>query len=74
LKKCFERDCFPLSDAIAISSFTQNIVDVSQVNIKGLIRDIGEEEVTRLLKQIVENNMMLLNPQRQILKLQVAED
>ena len=26
---------------------------------KRLIRDVGEEEVTRLLKQIMENNMML---------------
>ena len=74
MKKCFERDCFPLSDTMAISSFNQNIVDISQVNIKRLIRDVGEKEVTRLLKQIMENNMMLLNLQRQILKLQVTED
>jgi len=59
---------------MAISSFNQNIVDICQVNIKELIRDVEEEEVTRLLKQIIVNNMMLLNLQRQILKLQVAED
>ena len=59
-----------MTDTMAISSFNQNIVDISQVNIKGLIRDVGEKEVTRLLKQIMENNMMLLNLQRQILKLQ----
>ncbi len=59
---------------MAISSFNQDIVDISQVNIKRLIRDVGEKEVTRLLKQIMENNMMLLNLQRQILKLQVTED
>jgi len=63
-----------MTDTMAISSFNQNIVDISQVNIKGLIRDVGEKEVTRLLKQIMENNMMLLNLQRQILKLQVTED
>ena len=39
-----------------------------------LIRDIGEEEATRLLKQIMENNVMLLNLQRQILELQIAKD
>jgi len=39
-----------------------------------LIRDVGKEETTRLLKQIMENNMMLLNLQRQLLKLQIAED
>ena len=59
---------------MAMSSFNQNIVDISQVNIKGLIRDIEKEKETRLLKQIIENNIMLLNLQRQILELQVAED
>ncbi len=28
----------------------------NQVNVKELIEDIGEEEVIRLLKQVVENN------------------
>jgi len=45
---------------MAISS----IVDISQVNIEGLIRDMGEEKAMRLLKQIMENNMMLLSLQR----------
>jgi len=42
----------------------QNIMDISQVNIKGFIRDMGEKKETRLLKQIMENNVMLLNLQR----------
>ena len=50
------------------------IVNISQVNIRELIRYIGKEEVTRLLKQVIKNNMMLLNLQSQILELQVAED
>ena len=29
-----------------------------------LIRDVGEEEAIRLLKQMIKNNMMLLNLQR----------
>ena len=36
---------FELSDAMATS-----IVDLSQINMEGLIRDIEEEEVMRLLK------------------------
>jgi len=39
-----------------------------------LIRNVEEEEVMKLLKQIIENNMMLLNLQRQILELQIVED
>jgi len=46
-----------------------SIVDISQINMEELIRDIREEEVIRLLKQIMENNMMLLNLQKQILEL-----
>ena len=59
-----------MSNTMAMSS----IVDISQINMEELIRDIREEEVIRLLKQIMENNMMLLNLQKQILELQVVED
>ena len=38
-----------------------NIIDISQVNIKGLMRDMGEKEAMRLLKQVIENNIMILN-------------
>ena len=58
-----------LSDTMAIS-----IVDISQINMEGLVRDVGEEKAMRLLKQVLENNMMLLNLQKQLLKLQVAKD
>jgi len=46
---------------------------IRQINIEELIRNIEEEEATRLLKQIIENNVMLLNLKRQILELQIAE-
>jgi len=59
---------------MTMSSFNQNIVDISQVNMEGLIRDVGKEKATRLLKQVIENNMFLLNLQRQILELQVVEN
>ena len=51
-----------------------SIVSISQVNMEELIRDIEEEEETRLLKQIMENNVMLLNLQRQILELWITKD
>ena len=34
-----------------------NIVDISQVNMKELIRDMKEKEAIRLLKQVIENNI-----------------
>ena len=57
-----------------MSSVNLSIVDISQVNMEELIIDVREEKVTRLLKQIIKNNVMLLNLKRQILKLQVAKD
>jgi len=39
-----------------------------------LVRDVGKEEVMRLLKQMLENNVMLLKLQKQLLELQVAEN
>ena len=60
----FERDYFLLSDTIAISNVNISIVDISQMNIEKLIRDVREEKAIRLLKQIMENNVMLLNLQR----------
>ena len=50
------------------------IVDISQVNMEELIRDVEKEEVIRLLKQILENNVILLNLQKKLLELQVVED
>lgn len=58
-----------LSNTMVISS----IINISQMNMEGLIRDVWEKKVTRLLKQIMENNVMLLNLQKQILKLQIVK-
>jgi len=54
-----------------LEAITTSIVDISQINMEGLIRDVEEEKAMRLLKQVLENNMML---QKQILELQVAEN
>jgi len=43
---------------MATNSFNQSIFD--QISIEGLIRDIGEEETIRLLKQVVKNNQKIL--------------
>jgi len=48
-----------------------SIIKISQMNMKGLIRDVWEKD----LKQIMENNnnVMLLNLQKQILELQIVK-
>jgi len=51
-----------------------SIMDISQINIEELIKNMREEEAMRLLKQIIKNNIMLLSLQRQILELQIVED
>ena len=57
-----------------LDTMVTEIVDISQVNMEELIRDVEKEEVIRLLKQILENNVILLNLQKKLLELQVVED
>jgi len=38
-----------------------------------MVRKYSEEELVRLMKVIMENNMIMLKLQKQILELQVAE-
>jgi len=57
-----------LSDAIATS-----IVDISQLNTEELIRNVEEGKLMRLLKQVIENNEMILKLQKQVVELQEAE-
>jgi len=47
------------------------MADISQVNMEEMIREYGEEEATRLMKVIMENNVIMLKSQKQILELQV---
>ena len=53
-----------MSDTITTNSFNPEIFN--QVNVEGLIRDVGEEEVMRLLKKVVENNQKILELQKQL--------
>ena len=64
LQRNFGRNFFQLSDTITTNSFDPEIFN--QVNVEGLIRDVGEEEVMRLLKKIVENNQKILELQKQL--------
>jgi len=45
---------------MAISSVNLSIMNISQVNMEELIRDVGEEKVIRLLKMIMKNNTKIL--------------
>jgi len=50
------------------------MTNISQVNMEEMIRKYGEEEVVRLMKKIMENNMIMLKLQKQILELQVVAE
>ena len=56
-----------LSNAMAISSVNLSIVDISQVNMEELIRNVGEEEAIRLLKMIMKNNTKILEFQKTLM-------
>jgi len=38
----------------------QNVVNLSQLNLKKIIREIKEEEVVKMLNIIIENNTKIL--------------
>ena len=57
---------------MAMSSVKLSIVDISQVNIEELIRDI-REKVMRLLKIIMENNTKILELQKMLVIVIVKE-
>ena len=42
-------------------------MDISQINIEGLIGEIGKEEVTILLKTVMENNIKILGLQKTLM-------
>jgi len=65
-RETFVEIAFRLLDTMAINIF-------DQISVKELIRDVEEEKAMRLLKQVIENNLMILKLQKQMLKLQEAE-
>ena len=50
------------------------MAEISQINMKEMVRKYGEEETVRMMKEIMENNGMMLKLQKQIIELQVAEE
>ena len=53
--------------------FEEQMADIGQVDMGEMTRRYGEEEVVRMMKEIMENNEMMLKLQKQIRKLQMAE-
>jgi len=49
------------------------MADIGQVDMGEMTRRYGEEEVARMMKEIVENNEKILKTQKQLGKLQVEE-
>jgi len=49
---------------MATNSFNQNIFN--QISVERLIRDVEEEEMMRLLKQMVENNQKISELQKKL--------
>ena len=47
-----------------MSSVNQNIFN--QINMEEVIRDVGEKEAMRLLKQVVKNNQKIIELQKQL--------
>ena len=50
------------------------MADMSQVNMEKMVRKYGEEEIVSMMKEIMENNVIMLKLQKQIVELQVAEE
>ena len=50
------------------------MADIGQVDMGEMTRRYGEEEVVRMMKEIMKNNEMMLKLQKQIGKLQMAEE
>jgi len=50
------------------------MADIGQIDMGAMTRRYGEEETVRMMKEIMENNEMMLKLQKQIVELQVAEE
>jgi len=50
------------------------MADIGQIDMGEMMREYGEEEVARLLNEIMENNAMMLKLQKQIVELQEVEE
>ena len=50
------------------------IADIGYINMEEMTRRYGEEKTVRIMKEIMENNKMMLKLQKQIGELQIAKE
>jgi len=50
------------------------MADMSQIDMREMTRRYGKEETVRMMKEIMENNEIMLKLQKQIGELQIAEE
>jgi len=55
-------------------SLKNKIANIGQVDMGEMTRRYGEEEVARLMNEIMKNNTMMLKLQKQIIELQAIEE
>ena len=48
------------------------MTEIGQINMREVTRRYSEEEEARLMKEVTENNIMILKLQKQIVELQVV--
>jgi len=52
--------------------FCGEMAEIGQINMGEVMRRYSEEEEARLMKEVMENNIMILKLQKQIVELQVV--
>ena len=53
-----------------MAAISQSIVDLSQLNLEKMIREMGEEEAVRIWNIIIENSTKILEMQKILLMLE----
>jgi len=48
------------------------MTEIEQINMGEVMKRYSEEEVGRLMKEVMEDNVMIIKSQKQIMKLQIA--
>ena len=48
------------------------MAEIEQIDMREVMRRYGEEEAGRLMKEVMENNTMIIKSQKQIMELQIA--
>ena len=48
------------------------MTEIKQIDIREVTKRYGEEEAGRLMKEVMENNAMIIKSQKQIMELQIA--